>query len=139
VNINTRQAQGSLVGIYLLFLSASLGAILYLQLVGGMFVDEAIQALIVLIKVYSVPLGVILAGIFAQGKIRAQKVQSNPFIVAIAVSLMWNLLLAWRTAAYVTAVRSDVQTYIAGIQEVGNQASFLAAGALTFFFTKGRT
>jgi hypothetical protein len=107
-----------------------------LELSGSIFVDEAIQALVVLIEIYSVPLGVILAGIFALGKSRTQKVQTNPFSVAIAVSLIWNLLLAWRTAAYVAAVRSDVQTYIAGIQDVSAQASFLAAGALTFFFTK---
>ena len=136
MNINTRHAQGSLVGIYLLFLSASLGVILYLDFGGGLFADDATRALVALIEIYSIPLGVILAGIFAQEKGRAQKVQPNPFFVAIVVSLLWNLLLLWRTTKYFAASSSNVETYIGGIQDVAGQASFLAAGALTFFFAK---
>ncbi len=84
---------------------------------------------------YGVHLGVMIAGVFAQEARKTRRVAMLPFGLALALALLWNLLLAWFTFAFITSDYS-VAVLSEQITAVSQASSFLVAGALAYFFAK---
>jgi hypothetical protein len=101
-----------------------------------------------LLSIYSIQFAVILGSVF--GKSRASQQVKNSesditlaFRVAFVLSVLWNLMLIWRTFQFglhafdpQSSDRTDLLlTYL---DAVASSSSFLIAGALAFFFGKSQ-
>lgn len=129
------QGRFGLLGIFVLCLLAQLVAFF---LVGSKMWPEDQQALVLkIIAVYSLHLSVILGGIFAQPKGRLEDPPDALAWTAIALAILWNALLIWRSITFVAAKQDSVQDLVRYLDGVSSASSFLVTGALAFFFTKG--
>jgi hypothetical protein len=126
-------------------LLAIFGVGLSIQLVAFLAVSskmwpEDFQGLIVkLLGLYSVHFGVILGGMFAQPKGPLEDPPAPLAWSAIFLATLWNSLLVWRSLNFSAAAQdsaTDVTKYMDAVSSAG---SFLVAGMLAFFFTKGTT
>jgi hypothetical protein len=100
---------------------------------GEIYADELLSPMSKLIAIYSVPFAVILGGIFGQR--RSKKAQSSVFWVAICLTLIWNLLLAWRSVAFALMKEDSVVELSKYFDAMAIYSSSLIAGLLSYFFT----
>lgn len=128
------RARLGLLGIFLTFLIAQITAFL---LVGYKMWPEDLESLILkLLTIYSVPLTVVLGGIFAQLGGHTKKPSPGVVWTALILAGVWNGLLLWRSIAFSLASQDSASGLIKYLDAVSSGGSFLVAGALTFFFTK---
>jgi hypothetical protein len=104
--------------------------------IGQYMWPEEMQALILkLLAVYSVHLGVIAGGMFAQSGTRNVKSGTATAVAAILLALVWNLLLVGRSLSLVIWRQDSVADLIRYLGAVADYGSFLVAAALAFFFS----
>jgi hypothetical protein len=89
-----------------------------------------------LLGIYSVQMAVILGGIFGQHKSPRRIVLSLPFRIAFVLSLLWNLLLLWRSVSFYFAANDQTLDLMSYLDIVSGISSFLVVGALAYFFAK---
>lgn len=99
---------------------------------------DLLDLIIKLLSVYSVPLAVILGGVFGDLK-TAGRASRLPFWLAFILSLLWNLLLLWRSIAFFLATDDRASRLLGYLDAVSAASSFLVAGALAYFFTAKKT
>jgi hypothetical protein len=87
-----------------------------------------------ILTIYSIPLGVILGGFFAQGNQGDTRVTPAVFYAAFALSVLWNGLLLIRTGVFGFAEEDFVGDLVGFLNTTSAASSFLIAGALAFFF-----
>lgn len=111
----------------------------------GAIADEDLTNLILkLLAIYSVHLGVIFGGIFAQHQDSQQGVQAAPgtaFWLAVVLAGIWNLLLVWRSVSFGVAAfnpdsEDNVDRLSSYLQTISSGSAFLVTGSLAFFFAK---
>jgi len=128
------QARFGLLAIFVLCLAAQLIAFFA---AGHRMWPEELQSLVLkLLAVYSVHLTVILGGIFAQPRGPLEDPPSDIAWTAIALALMWNGLLIWRSLSFSVADQDSVVDLTKYLDNIASASSFLVTGALAFFFTK---
>ena len=130
-----RRAQALLVSVFLA------GLALQVLFIGALSFEHALretgfrQLFLTLLSVYSVPFAVIVAGVFGGQLSRPSKRYSGfPFGIAITLTVLWNLLLCGRTVMFALS-GGPWRVVDRDLHEISTSASFLVAGALTFFFT----
>jgi hypothetical protein len=100
---------------------------------GAIYVDELNKTLVTLLTVYSMPLGVIVGGMFGQETREPNPTRAR---LAIILSAVWNLLLVGRTLA--VGLGSGGVNPIGALSEywmtVSSAGGFLIGGALAYFF-----
>lgn len=99
-----------------------------------------------LLSIYSIHFAVILGSVFSKsGAIpKANKSEGDAilaFRVAFALSVLWNLMLIWRTLqfgqhAFNTQSSDRTDFLVSYLDAVSSASSFLVVGALAFFFGK---
>ena len=136
MTLSYRHTRTGLIVVFILGFFANVLSILYLYFNGGLEDYDATNTIVVTAEIYSIPLGVILAGIFAQNRDPDEPVNRNIFLVAIVMSLTWNLLLIWRSLAFVMASFPDITLYIDELKNLANKSLFMVAGILAYFFAK---
>jgi hypothetical protein len=115
--------------------------LLELCLVGGSYARNAIypqdlrDLAIRFLAIYSVPLGLIISGIFAKSDSSERVAPSRAFWTAIALAAIWNALILGRTLLFTFASEDQVSTLVDFISGVAAASSFLTVAALTYFFT----
>jgi hypothetical protein len=93
------------------------------------------------LETYSVPMAVILGGIFATKRASSGSTESSilAFWTAAVVAIIWNSLLVWPYVQFgyeafdLTAV-DTAQNVSLYVDQIAKPSSFLVAGALTYFF-----
>ena len=123
-----------LLATFLLGLVVQLGALIHVR--NAMFPEEFQSVLIRLLSIYSAQLGVILGGIFAQSGRSAENPPAGVAATALALALLWNVLLAWRTIDFSIAGQDSPSDLMKYLDSIAASSSFLVAGALAFFFGK---
>ena len=98
--------------------------------------EELSGSLLTLLKIYSVPLAVILGGTFARPRGGAGGASATVCWAAIILSVCWNVLLAARTTAFGLARENSISDLIKYLESISAGASFLIAGMLAFCFGK---
>jgi hypothetical protein len=86
------------------------------------------------LAIYSIPLGVIIPGIFGKVSSRGRLAPPRAFWTAVALALIWNLLLMGRTVFFTFAAEDQVSSLLDFINTVATASSFLTVGALSYFF-----
>jgi hypothetical protein len=131
-----------LITVFLVGLAVQSGAIIFSYSETAIASGDLTNLLTKLLAVYSVHLAVIFGGIFAQQQEgKSPQVPAMALWVAVALAVIWNLLLAWRSITFALAAtdpsRDDsVGRLMSYIETISSTSSFLVAGALSFFFTK---
>jgi hypothetical protein len=133
--MSMNRARFGLMGIFLVSLMLQLIAFFLTR--NKMWPEELVPLVLKLLGIYSVQLGVILGGIFAQPKAPLAEPPSGLAWTAFVLVAMWNLLLAWRSISFSVAAQDSVTDVIKYLDSIASSSSFLVAGVLAFFFTKG--
>jgi|SRR5579864_7894254 len=141
-----RSAHAILFGIFVLAFALHVLIVILAYSKSAISGADASTLILKLLAIYSVPLTVILGGIFAKETYKSTNAEldksSRPALYfAVIVGVLWNLLLLWRSIAFGYAVYNpaadDNVTQLDSFLDVTSAASsFLIAGALAFFFTK---
>jgi len=87
------------------------------------------------LAIYSVPLGLIISGIFAKSDSSKRVAPNRAFWTAMALAAIWNALILGRTVLFTFAAEDQVSTLLDFITGVAAASSFLTVAALTYFFT----
>jgi hypothetical protein len=140
---NTR-ARAVLVSIFVGGLVIQAIAVIITYSKGAIAYEDLTNLLLKLLAIYSVHLGVIFGGIFAQQQDAQKKSQTAPktaFWLAVVLASIWNLLLLWRgisfgMAAFNPDSEDNVDRLSSYLQSISSASSFLVTGSLAFFFTK---
>jgi hypothetical protein len=99
--------------------------------------DNAFVAIDSLSGVYAPYIGAILAFYFASrtdGR-RGQRSRRQPFLLAFATSLAWNLLIIGAMVAVLTHLRG-IEEATKDISTIGSKMSWLVAPAVGYFFAE---
>jgi hypothetical protein len=87
------------------------------------------------LAIYSVPLGLIISGIFGKSAAQERLAPARAFWVALALAVVWNLLLLGRTLLFAFAPEDRVGDLVEFVNGVSAAGSFLTVATLTYFFT----
>jgi hypothetical protein len=102
--------------------------------------DELSDLTWALIQVYSIPLAIVIGGIFSAFSARnnsATKItRRHHFWIAFVLVLIWNLFLIWRSTAFGFLGVGTVTDLARHINQVSTYYSWLLAGCLAFYFSK---
>jgi len=101
-----------------------------------MWPEDLLALVLKLLGIYSVPLGIILGGIFAQPKGPLHDPPAGVAWAALLLAAIWNLPLVWRSISFGLAQQDSVGDLIKYLDSVASASSFLVAGVLAFFFAK---
>lgn len=133
--MSMNRARFGLMGIFLVSLVLQLVAVFLAR--NKMWPEELLPLVLKLLGIYSVQLGVVLGGIFSQPRAPLAEPPSGLTWTAFVLVTMWNLLLAWRSISFSFAAQDSVSDLTKYLDSIASSSSFLVAGVLTFFFTKG--
>ena len=134
--MNIRHSQLALVAMFLISLLIHLACFGYSFLVGAVYVEDLQTMAVRTLAVYSVPLGVIVGGIFGGAADLGAKASSSTFWIAAGLSLLWNVLLLARSILFVIAEQDSITSLFGYIDAVSAASMFLIGGALAYFFAK---
>jgi Zn-dependent protease with chaperone function len=115
------------------------GVIVYAFLKKRIYSDELSDLTFILIQVYSVPLAIVIGGIFSGLTRSGSSAKSTPryyFVIAFLLVLAWNLLLIWRSTAFGLLAAGTVTDIADHLKQVSAYGSWLLAGCLAFYFSK---
>ena len=123
--------------IFLLFL------ILQMIFIMGTFIKkeissaDALNAIIKIVGIYSVPFAIILVGIFSQKNLSEKQTPKHVFWIALSLAIIWNVILAFRSTIFFLAPEDDINELLTHLNRLGGQTtSWLIAGAFSYFFAK---
>lgn len=108
----------------------------------AIYSDDLRDLVVRFLAVYSVPLGVVISGIFGKAATPDRLAPERAFWVAIALALVWNFLILGRTLLFTFSANDRVTALVEYVDAVVGASSFLTVAALTYFFTtdqEGRT
>ena len=135
MTIRSGRAQVILVATFLVALTIDCLAVAESYRQGAIYGNEAQMLVKVILAIYSIPLGVILGGVFGQKKLGAQRRVGVQFWVALILAIMWNVLLAARMLVFLFAADDSVRDLQEYLREVPTAGLFLVGSSLTYFFT----
>lgn len=124
----------TLLGIFLGFLAMQLALLFAVN--NTMWPEESRNAALKFLAIYSMPVGVIVGAIAAKPNPRMKDPPASLAWTAIALVVLWNLLVAWRPISFSFAKEDSVDDLLKYIDAIVGGSSFLLAGTLTFFFGK---
>jgi hypothetical protein len=133
--MSMNQARFGLMGVFLVSLILQLGTFF---LVRERMWPEEFQGLVLkVLAIYSVQLGVVLGGIFAQPRTPLANPPRGLAWSALLLAALWNMLLLVRSISFGLAAEDSAADLMKYVDGVGSGGAFLVAGVLAFFFGKG--
>lgn len=131
--MNLARARNILVATFLAGFAVQTLAVGVMWMRGAMYGDQLTRVLTSLLTVYSVPLGVIVGGVFAQ---ETRRPNQRHAVLAVALAGIWNLLLVARTLSVGpggggTDPIVELTDYWSSVSSGG---AFLIGGVLAYFF-----
>jgi len=101
----------------------------------AIYSDDLRNLVVRFLAIYSVPLGVVISGIFAKSAPTEQLAPKRAFWVAVSLAAVWNLLIVGRTLLFTFSSTDAVSALVEYVDAVVATSSFLTVAALTYFFT----
>jgi hypothetical protein len=133
--MSMNHARFGLMGVFLISLMVQLGAFFLAR--GRMWPEEFQGLILKVLAIYSVQLGVVLGGIFAQPRTALADPPRGLAWSALLLAGLWNLLLVARSISFSFATEDSATDLMKYIDAIGSGGAFLVAGVLAFFFGKG--
>lgn len=135
--IRLDSAQGALAGTFILFLVANVAAVAAAYFRGFIYSDNLTDLLIQFLTIYSVPLGVIVGGVFAESGDEPREKPRGAFRLALALALVWNLLLLLRSGLFAVSSEDSIEDLSSYLLRVSAVSTFLVGAGLAYFFASG--
>lgn len=135
--MTNRKTKSYLVMMFLLCLAIEISLLFSLVAKHALRMDTAVSLIKDVIKVYFVPLGVVLGGIFGERNGSPRKASKITSVVAVAVSGIWNLLFLVPTLIYFLSAQDTTHTF-RSILDLAPYANALVAVALVWAFGSGK-
>ena len=133
-----RNTQVLLLFLLLTALTVAVTALWYGYAQGQYFDTEFQNLVFVTIGQYAGPLSIVLAAFFAiERRHLARRMPIHTVTTAIVLTMLWALLSAGRTLAFVGSSDESVETLM-NWSAVVSGAGFLVDGALAYFFVSSR-
>lgn len=134
--MTVRNAQLLLLALFLGSLLIHLAGFGYTVVAEMIYLDDLQKLATRILAIYSVPLGVIVGGIFGGSGRRIGRAPSPTLWAAIALCAMWNLLLLSRTLIFTVAAQDSIASLVAYVDAVAAAGTFLISAALAYYFAK---
>lgn len=134
--MSTMRARAIIVSTFVGGLTLQLLVFMLTYLRGEISAKDIVILIAKLLSIYSVQMAVILGGIFGQHKSGGRVASSVTFRIAFVLSVLWNLLLLWRSVSFYFAENDQATELVSYLDIVSGASSFLVAGALAYFFAK---
>lgn len=135
MTIKFEKAQATLAVSFLFFLSIHFGMIILAYYRGAIYPNDVIKLLLQVLSLYSVPLGIILGGIFGKGLTPKTGTPIMAYLLALILAILWNLILVWRSVTFGIADQDSTIDLLSYLDSISSASTFLVAGALSYFFT----
>jgi len=123
---------------FLFFLVLQVVLLVVCQVLNAIGPDKLKDLSVQLLTIYSVPLSVIIAGVFAKKHDHAKL--DAIFYTAFVLAILWNILLAWRTVALTLAAlgigEDNWKPFSEYLESVSKASTFLISGMLSYYFAK---
>lgn len=134
--MSIRHSRLALVALFVISLLLHMACFGYVFLIGAVYVEDLQTLTVRTLAVYSVPLGVIIGGIFGGTADPAGPAAPGTFWTAAAFSLLWNVLLVWRTVLFAFGEQDSITSLLSYVDAVAAGGTFLIGGALAYYFAK---
>jgi hypothetical protein len=121
-------------GMFLVSLLIGIAAAFQQSYMNEIFADQRTAMVLKLLKIYSVPLGVILGGIFARRGRATSGTGRFQSLAATAVVLLWNLTLLGRIIVFAVSKNDDIADVLSFIDQVASSSAFLITAVLAYYF-----
>lgn len=131
-----RHPQAILISLFVVALLVHLGCFAWAFRLKAIYVEDLQTLTVHILTVYSVPLGVIIGGVFGGSANPSRPARSTTFWTATALSLLWNLLLASRSLLFAFAGEDSVASLLDYVEAVASASTFLIGGALAYYFAR---
>jgi hypothetical protein len=138
------RARANLLAVFLIGFIAQAAMTVVVYLNRAITSADVTNLLVTLLSVYSVPMAVMLGGLFASKISGKASAKNQPaFLAALVLATIWNILLLSRFALFVyagfnTAVDDSAEKVSAYVDQIAKASSFLVAGSLAYFFSGAR-
>jgi hypothetical protein len=134
--MTVRRAQLLLLALFLGSLLLHLACFGYSVLAEAIYLDDLQKLATRILAIYSVPLGVIVGGIFGASGRRVGRAPSPTLWAAIALCVLWNVLLLSRTLIFALASQDSIASLLSYVDAVAAAGTFLIGAALAYYFAK---
>lgn len=132
-----QHAQITLLAMFLASLLLHLVLFAYTFIAGAVYVEDVQTLAVHILSIYSVPIGIILGGIFGGTAKSKKRAPSSTLWTAIALSILWNVLLVFRSLTFAIVDNDSIMSLLNYIDTVAGAGTFLIGAALAYFFAKG--
>jgi hypothetical protein len=124
--------------IFLIFITFQIALLVVCHFSNGFGAAQLKDLIVQLVNIYSIPLSVIVAGLFAT-RGSAGKLDTI-FYASVVLAILWNGLFAWRTIELTLAAiggGEDKAKYFSEyLKSLSQVSTFLISGLLTYYFAK---
>ena len=127
-------AQNRILLVFVLSLLAVLALVSISYAQRAIYSSDLRDVVVRFLAIYSIPLGVIIPGMFGRASSGKRLAPRRAFWTALALALIWNLLIIGRTVFFTFATEDQVSSLLDFINTVATASSFLTVGALSYFF-----
>lgn len=131
-----RRTQIALGAVFVAALLVIVGCLVYALLAKKIYADDLQALTIQVLAVYSVPLGIIVGGIFGGSAKPSGKGRTYTFWIALILSLLWNALLVFRSSLFAIADQDSTIWLKNYFETVAAAGTFLIGAALAYYFAK---
>jgi hypothetical protein len=132
--MSMNQARFGLMSIFLASLILQLGGFFFVR--ERMWPEEFQGLVLKILGIYSVQLGVVLGGIFAQPRNPLGSPPRSLTWTALSLVALWNMLLLVRSLSFSLTAEDSATDLMKYLDAIGSGGAFLIAGVLTYFFSK---
>jgi hypothetical protein len=102
---------------------------------GAIYADDFRDLTVRFLAIYSVPLGVVISGIFAKSASSNHLAPARAFWTAVLLAAVWNALILGRTLLFASSAEDQVTSLVEFVTATAAASSFLTVASLTYFFT----
>ena len=131
-----RHAQLMLLALFVIALMLHLACFGYTFLAQAIYVEDLQRLAVRILAIYSVPLGVIVGGIFGASGRAAARARSSTLWAAAALCLLWNLLQLSRSVLFALAKQDSIASLLEYEDAVAAAGTFLISAVLAYYFAK---
>jgi hypothetical protein len=121
--------------IFLLSLVAHIAIQVAMWIHGAIYEENVREATLKILIIYSVPLAALLGPLFKKQNRASQRIPGTTYIVALSMSVIWNLLLVYRSVMFATQNDDQESTLFKYLDDVSAASTFLVIGVLSYFST----
>ncbi len=141
--VRMQRAQIGIAVVFIAGMFLNVVAVLIAYVHHAIYFENVKDLLITLLAVYSGPLAIVFAGVFAKRGVALRRPALTTFWFAVCVSIAWNLFLVGGSVGLVAAAFGNsakegaVEEFTSYLRTISSSATFMVSGALTYFFARG--